>query len=251
MRILYLGRNWLGLKVLEWLSAQGEEFAGLVVHSARDSKYGDAMRDLVDLPDHCVFDGSTLRDPQVLKSIEDLEPDIAISVLFGYILKPAFLDLFPAGCVNLHPSYLPYNRGSYSNVWSIIEGTPAGATLHYIDEGIDTGPVLARRRVEVRVTDTGRSLYERIEHAALTLFRDAWTKLKSGALEPVEQNDAKSTMHYVKDVEDVDCIDLDAMYSARELINILRARTYAPYSGAYFEHEGRKVHLRLELIEEK
>lgn len=250
MRILYLGNNWLGWKVLEWLTEQDEEVVGLVTHPPGRSKHDAAMRGAVGLPENRVFDGAALQEPEVLQMIEELEPDIGVSVLFGYILKPAFLDLFPKGCVNLHPAYLPYNRGAYPNVWSIIEGTPAGATLHRIDEGIDTGSILARRRVEVRPTDTGRSLYEKLEQTALELFCDSWPKLEDESLDPIEQEEDEGTMHYVKDVEEIDCIDLDAIYTARELIDILRARTYPPHPGAYFKHEGRKVYLRLELFEE-
>jgi len=52
-----------------------------------------------------------------------------VSVLFDYILKPDFLGMFPGGTINLNPALLPYNRGQYPNVWSIVEGTPAGATI--------------------------------------------------------------------------------------------------------------------------
>ena len=75
-----------------------------------------------------------LKEPKVLEAIDALQPDIGLSILFDYILRSEFLELCPLGVVNLHPSYLPYNRGQYPNVWSIMDGTPAGVTLHYIDD---------------------------------------------------------------------------------------------------------------------
>lgn len=120
MRILYLGNNLLGYQVLEWLQAQGEEIAGLVVHPPERQQYGPQIISSSGLDESRIFEGSKLRDPKILEAISRLRPEIGISVLFGYILKEQFLSLLPSGCVNLHLGMLPYNRGAYSNVWSIV-----------------------------------------------------------------------------------------------------------------------------------
>ncbi|MCS3705873.1 methionyl-tRNA formyltransferase [Salinibacter ruber] len=249
MKVLYMGNNWLGLKVLEWLTGTDDEVVGLVLHPKDSATCAEQMREEVDLPTSQIFDGAKLRDKETEEAIRVLEPDVGVSVLLGYILQPSFLDIFPEGAVNLHPAYLPYNRGAYPNVWSIVNGTPAGVTLHEIDEGVDTGDIWARRRVEVRPSDTGRSLYRRLEQAGLDLFRTVWPKRTNGELTPVEQSEDEGTKNYTSDVEEIDEIDLDATYTGRELINILRARTFPPYDGAYFEEDGQKVYLRLELTE--
>jgi len=241
--------NWLGRRVLEWLVEQGEEIVGLAVHPEEEGTYVDEVRNTSRLGEDQIFDGSALQDEETIEAVRSLEPDIGVSVLFGYILRPAFLDLFPEGAINLHPAYLPYNRGAYPNMWSIVDKTPAGVTLHRIDEDIDTGDILSRRRVEVRSTDTGRSLYQRLEQAGLELFRSTWPWLVAGEIEGTSQDEEAGTKHYVKDVEDIDEIDLDAEYKARDLINILRARTFPPHDGAYFEENGRRVYLRLDLTE--
>jgi methionyl-tRNA formyltransferase len=173
---------------------------------------------------------------------------MGVSVLFGYILRAPFLSLFPRGIVNLHPAFLPYNRGAYPNVWSIVERTPAGATLHYVDAGVDTGDIVSQATVPVSQTDTGATLYSRLEQAAFALFRDTWPRLRAGDAPRVPQPPG-GTSHRVADVARIDAIDLDHSYRARDLIDILRARTFPPYSGAYFEVDGRRVYMRLELAE--
>lgn len=248
MRIVFLGNNWLGWQALEWLHAQGEDIAGLVTHPPGRQKYGDEIRAAAHLPPEHVFDAATLRHPDTLTAIRALEADIALSVLFGYILKPDFLSIFPQGVVNLHPAYLPYNRGAYPNVWAIVDGTPAGTTLHYIDPGIDTGDIIARRQVPVEPVDTGRSLYGRLEQASLDLLKETWPLIRRGEAPRISQPDGEGTHHFVRDVEQIDAIDLDEPVTARRLIDVLRARTFPPYDGAYFVDEtGRKVYLRLEL----
>lgn len=249
MNVFYMGNNWLGWKVLEWLVTE-DDVVGLALHPGEKGTYDREMREVTGLSEPQIFDGTTLDDDDTIEDVRALEPDVGVSVLFGYILTPSFLNLFPEGAVNLHPAYLPYNRGAYPNVWSIVDGTPAGVTLHEIDEGVDTGDIWARRRVEVRPTDTGRTLYERLEQVGVDLFREAWPKLKSGNLRPVEQSEGEGTKHYVRDVEEIDEIELGETYTGRELIDILRARTFPPHKGAYFETNGRKVYLRLELTEE-
>lgn len=250
MKVFYMGNNWLGRKVLKWLVEHEDEIVGLAVHPEDEGTYVDEIRNVSGLREDQIFDGTSLRDEETIEAVQNLEPDVGVSVLFGYILQPAFLDLFSKGAINLHPAYLPYNRGAYPNVWSIVDETPAGVTLHRIDEDVDTGDILSQRQVEVRPTDTGRSLYRRLEQAGLELFRSVWPRLAAGEIEATSQDEEAGTKHYVKDVDDIDKIDLDAEYKARDLINILRARTFPPHDGAYLEEDGQRVYCRLELTEE-
>ncbi len=242
-----MGNNWLGWKVLEWLSDQGEEIVGLSVHPSSKRKHGDEILSTAGLPDERVFDARNLEDEEFLDRIRELEPDIGVSILFDYILKPPFLQIFERDVINLHPAYLPYNRGQYPNVWSIVEGTPAGTTLHYIDPEIDTGDIIARKGVNVEAVDTGQTLYEKLERASLELFKEAWPAIATGSVSRVEQQKNEGTYHRTRDVEQIDEIDLDESYKARDLINILRARTFPPHESAYFKEGEKKVFVRVDL----
>lgn len=250
MRILFFGNNWTALQVLDWLKKSSEEIVGLVIHPEGRCKYGREIVTAAGLRTEMIFDGSRLKDQQVLSAIQALKPEIGLSVFFGYILKPELLNSLPHGCLNLHPALLPYNRGSFPNVWSIIEGTPAGATLHFVDTGVDTGDILAQVEVPVDSTDNGKSLYRKLEVASVELFKENWEAFKNGELRRRAQSVTEGTSHRMKDVEALDEIDLDRRYKARDLINILRARTFPPYRGAYFKDGPRTIYLRLHLSEE-
>jgi methionyl-tRNA formyltransferase len=251
VRYLYLANDWLGREVLRFLVAQECPPVGLVVHPPRRGAYQADMVALARLPPNRVFDGSSLREAQTVAAIEALGCELALSVLFEYILRPDFLRLFPRGCLNLHPGFLPHNRGSNPSTWSIIEGTPPGAAIHFMDEGIDTGDLVARRQVAARPTDTGATLYRRIQKAGLILFRDTWPAIRSGNPTQRPQMLENGAYHRAKDLAAVEHIDLDRTYSARVLIDLLRACTSSSRPGAYFVRDGRRVFLRLRLIPER
>ena len=247
MRILYMGNNWLGWQVLRWLKERDEDIVGLVMHPPAKQSFGAEILQEAGLPSNRIFESTGLRSEELIERVRALKPELGLSVLLDVILKPPFLSVFPEGVVNLHPAYLPYNRGQYPNVWSIIEGTPAGTTIHYIDEGIDTGDIIAQRAVDVEPIDTGESLYRKLEKASLELFVDTWPRIRSGSPPRIPQQKEGGTYHRTRDVDRIDAIDLDGTYQAREIIDILRARTFPPHQGAFFLSEGRRVYVRIHL----
>jgi methionyl-tRNA formyltransferase len=250
MRIVCLCNNWLGWQVLQWLCDQKQEIEGLIVHPIAQAKCRGEIRSVADRLGCVVLEDSCISTPEGLEQIRSWNADMAVSVLFRNILRKPFLDLFPKGCINLHPAFLPNNRGAYPNVWSIVEKTPAGVTLHYIDEGVDTGDIIAQEKVMIEMIDTGGTLYRKLEVAALELFRRTWPSIEAGNAARRPQGAESGSSHRTTDVRAIDEIDLERMYRGEDLINILRARTFPPHPGAYFQHNGKKVHLRLELQEE-
>jgi len=249
MRLLFLGNNRLARDVIAWLHAEGEAIAGLVVHPPGKQRHGEEIIKASGLGPARILDGSMLRTPAGRAFVAECRAEIAVSVLFDYLLDKPLIDAFPRGVVNLHPSYLPFNRGQYPNVWSIVEGTPAGVTLHYIDQQVDTGDIISQRRVNLSAADTGKTLYEKLERASFELFRETWPSLRAGTAARRAQQ-GEGTYHRTRDVTSIDCIDLEKEYRAGDLIDILRARTFPPYRGAYFQQDGRRIYLRLELTED-
>ncbi|MBI2339371.1 MAG: hypothetical protein HYU99_03240 [Deltaproteobacteria bacterium] len=252
MRIVYFGNNRNGLNILRWLKEMREEVVGLVIHPDEKGRYVSDIVRTAELGKDRIWPAPSLKETRTIAGLRELRPDVGISINFGYRLQPAVIGLFPLGCLNLHTGYLPYNRGAHPNVWSLVEGTPAGVTLHYMDEGMDTGGIIAKERVEAAWTDTGASLYGKLEAASLSLFQKTWPRIRRGERLPsTPQQRGEGTFHRARDLQTLDPIDLDKHYRARDLINLLRARTFAPYSGAYFEEKGEKIYIRISLLREE
>lgn len=247
MRLLVFANNWIGWQGMRCLVECGEEIAGLVLHPPERRRYGSEILETAGLPASRILEAPELHRAQTLETIRGWAPELGVSLLFGYVLRRPVLDLLPGGAINLHPSYLPFNRGAHPNVWSIVEGTPAGVSLHHVSEHMDGGDLIAQRRVPAEPVDTGETLYRRLEREAVALFRDWWPRIAAGEAPRTPQHAGEGTFHRVRDLERLDRIDLDRTYTARELIDLLRARTFPPYDGAWFESGGRKVLLRLQL----
>ena len=81
----------------------------------------------------------------MIKTVENY--DLVISFGYRHIIKEEILNNIKIPIVNLHISYLPWNRGAHPNFWSFFDATPTGVSIHLVDKGIDTGPIIAQKLV--------------------------------------------------------------------------------------------------------
>ncbi|MDR0747377.1 MAG: hypothetical protein LBE89_05725 [Helicobacteraceae bacterium] len=115
---------------------------------------------------------------------------VSFVVSYGYrhIIPNGVIDLMGAKMVNLHISFLPYNRGAHPNIWSFLEQTAAGVTIHRINDRIDGGDILLRQRVEFDYkTETLESSYLKSHTHIQRLFKDNWTRIKRLEIAPEKQ----------------------------------------------------------------
>src|SRR3989344_6000733 len=101
-------------------------------------------------------------DKIYLSKLQEVNPEIIVSYGYRFILKPEIFEYPRLGSINLHISYLPWNRGVDPNFWSHAEGTSKGVTIHYIDSGIDTGDIIAQREVSFSENDTLATSYNKL-----------------------------------------------------------------------------------------
>lgn len=99
--------------------------------------------------------------------------DFVVSYGYRHILNKTVLDSSNAPIINLHISYLPWNRGAHPNFWAFYDGTPSGVSIHLIDEGIDTGPILYQRHVRFeKHENTFSKTYSRLISDIELLFKE-------------------------------------------------------------------------------
>lgn len=147
---------------------------------------------------HTVIERS---EPFDVPFLETHGVDFIVSYRFRHIIRKPILDYLQGRAINLHISYLPWNRGADPNLWSFLENTPKGVTIHYIDEGIDTGDVIAQRLVACDADgETLATSYAKLNLAIVELFAKTWPLISSGNGSR-EKQVGQGTMHRMRDKE--------------------------------------------------
>lgn len=131
-------------------------------------------------------------------------------------------------CINIHPGYNPYNRGMFPHVWSIINGLPAGATIHEMDEQIDHGKILSQRIVPIDIYDTSLTLYKKVIECELSLLEMSLPLILSGKLIGYDVG-SDGNYNSLEDYKKLCEIDLSKHYTT---INLLRALSHGDYKNA-------------------
>jgi len=122
-----------------------------------------------------------------LPFLERNEIDFILSFGYRKIISREVIEKFQKKAVNLHISYLPWNRGADPNLWSFLEDTPKGVSIHFIDEAIDTGPIICQREVGFFPEDTLRTTYDRLIEEIQALFRANWQEIREGKFAGIPQ----------------------------------------------------------------
>lgn len=158
---------------------------------------------------------------------------------YSRILPEALIAAFPLGVLNLHLSRLPEYRGANTLQWTLINGeTETDATLHYIDAGVDTGPVLARERVEISPDDTALTLRDKLLAAGARLMQTWLPRAAAQHLPATPQDEARARRWPRRTPADG---RIDAGWSAERIVNMSRALV-APWPAPYYEDaQGRRI----------
>ena len=122
-----------------------------------------------------------------------------ISYGYRYKISKKIIDKFHKSVINLHISYLPYNRGADPNIWSFLENTPKGVTIHLVDEYIDKGDIIFQKKIKFNNNETLKSTYNILCNEIEKLFIEKWTILKSKQFKTIKQKKV-GTFHYKKDL---------------------------------------------------
>lgn len=135
--------------------------------------------------------------PDLLRAFD---PAWVISYGYKHIISPELLDMLPHRFINLHISFLPWNRGYHPNYWSWMDDTPKGVTIHEIDAGIDTGPILIQREVALSSAQTFAYTWAKLHDAADFLFGEMWPGIRTGRIRAKPQPEGGSH-HYAQELD--------------------------------------------------
>ncbi len=181
-----------------------------------------------------VLQPERLRAPEAVEALRRLAPDLIVVAAYGQILRPEVLSLPPFGCLNVHASLLPRWRGASPIQHAILAGDDeTGVTIMKMDEGLDTGPILAQRATPIAAEETAGSLAERLAQLGADLLLEILPAYLSGEIQPQPQPAEGVTYAPLLKKEDG---RLDLTRPADELSRQVRA--FSPWPGAFIEWQG-------------
>ena len=241
LRVVFMGTPKYAIPVLSVLLDESYDVVG--VYTRPDRPAGRSTRAVPteikrfaldrELP---VFQpGSLRRDEEARREMASLSPDVVVVAAYGLFLPSEILGLPPLACLNVHPSLLPMYRGPSPVSAAILGGDEvSGVTIIKLDEGMDSGPIVAQRETPLGPLETTESLTTRLFDLGATLLTEVLPGWKRGDIQPLPQDDAQATVTSLLTRGDG---DIDWSHPAIDIDRQVRA--YFPWPGSFTRWSGR------------
>tara|TARA_R100000808_G_C2081993_1_gene105482 strand:+ start:177 stop:773 length:597 start_codon:yes stop_codon:yes gene_type:complete len=157
---------------------------------------------LVDFLNNREFEVVVHQEKLTLEEINQINPDFTVSYGYRHIIKKDVIDAHDI--LNLHISYLPWNRGADPNFWSIYDETPRGVTIHFIDSGIDTGDIIFQKEVSFEKSENSLSIsYDKLKKEVENLFIESWSNIEDGSYTRICQNLNHGSHNYKRKLQKI------------------------------------------------
>lgn len=231
----------MGIAGLEALAKHGFDIAAVFTHEddPDENCWFGSVKGWAEKKDITVYTIEEINEPQWIKKITSLKPDIIFSFYYRKMICREILDIPALGAFNLHGSLLPAYRGRCPVNWVLINGEKrTGVTLHYMIDKPDAGDIVGQKEVEISFTDTARTLYDKLCLSAKELLDELLPLINKGQI-PRQKQDLKAGSYYGGRRPEDGRIDWNK--SVQDIYNLIRGVT-EPYPGAFaFLENGEKI----------
>jgi methionyl-tRNA formyltransferase len=235
MRIVVHGQQAFGEAVLKALLDRGDEVIAVYCAPDREGRPVDPIKTLAlgnGLP---VYQPKSFKEPELWAQCEALKPDLGIMAYVTKFVPEEFLNIPTHGTIQYHPSLLPLHRGPSSINWPIIMGsTKTGLSIFWPDNGLDTGPILLQKEIEIGPDDTLGSIYfNQLFPMGVDAMLEGADLVRDGKAPKIVQDESKQT--YESWCRKADA-EVDWSKPAAEVYNLIRGAN--PQPGAWTSHDG-------------
>jgi methionyl-tRNA formyltransferase len=243
-RLIFMGTPQFAVPTLEALIHGGHEILAVVTQPDRPKGRGrkrapSPVKELAIAHQIEVLQPQKVSDDHFCDQIREMEPDMAIVVAFGQILKKNLLTIPGWGVINIHASLLPKHRGAAPIQWTILNGeSKTGLTVMRMDEGLDTGPILFQKEVPILEDETAGQLHDRLSQLAGQVIIEALSHMTKTQVREIPQDDSLAS--YASKIEKGDSL-VDWKQPATRISCLIRALD--PRPGAYTLLEGKQIKL--------
>ncbi len=233
---VFIGGKQLGVNCLRSLLAKGVKPKAVICNLDDDGQDKDWHESLAKVSREArltTITGKKVRDPEVVKIISESKPDVVFCIGGMQIIPPEVLSASRLGCLNIHPALLPKYRGRYSTVHALFNGDKTtGVTVHWMDEKLDSGPIVAQREYPIEETDTGKTLYDKFTETGSAMFVEFVERwLASEEIGSAPQDEEQAT-YYPKGLPNDG--EIDWSWDGAKIKRFIRALTFEPFPPASF-----------------
>jgi len=242
MKVIFFGTPTVATYVLRALAEGGHNIVGIITQPGKNTNNkgknteSPVQRFAVQNRIPCLQPAS-LSSKEITQNIKDLGGEIAVVAAYGKIIPKEILDIWEKGCVCVHPSLLPKNRGASPVQETILKGeTLTGTTVFLTNEAMDAGPVLSQNQLQVSENDTGESLQEKLFLLGGRMICSILESYANDTLVPVPQihSDATFTRLLKKADGEID-------WEEEPEAICRRVRAYAPWPGTFTFWNGKRI----------
>lgn len=232
-----MGGKQIGVECLKILLEYGIR-PDIVIPNIDDENpsesWHDSLAKVAEARGLLVVRGKNLREPEVLSKVQEISPDIIFCIGGIHIVSKSILAIPRDGTINIHPALLPKYRGRYSTAHAIFNGEKeTGATLQFMEDKMDTGPIVFQKSFSITDIDTAKTVYEKFTAVGADLFKKFVELWKDGKkINSYRQDESRATM-YSKGLPNDGKIDWS--WDGKTIERFIRAMTFEPFPPAEFE----------------
>ena len=241
MRISIIGQSAFGKSVLETLAVNDvDDIVGVFAPPTREGRPADPISEAANALNVPVFGFKRLRDQDAITQFKSLEPELCIMAFVTDIVPMEMINSPILGTIQYHPSLLPLHRGPSSINWPIINGeSKTGLTIFWPDNGLDTGPVLMQKEVEITTKETLGDLYfKKLFPLGVEAIIESVELVRSGKAPKIVQDESMATYEGWCKADDV---QVEWEENTSTVFNMIRGAD--PQPGANTTFNGTKLSL--------
>ena len=240
MRIIVNGQQAFGKAVLDALMERGEDVVAVYCAPEKEGGRADPLREAAEARGLPLFQPPSYKKPEVWEQLKELEPDLAVMAFVTLFVPEEFLNMPTHGTIQYHPSLLPLHRGPSSINWPIIMGSKkTGLSIFWPDNGLDTGPILLQKEVEITDDDTlGTVYFDKLFQLGVDAMLEGVDLVKAGNAPKIVQDESNATYESWCKKEDA---EIDWSKPAQDVYNLIRGTNPAP--GAWTTHAGKTLQI--------
>ncbi|MBT6273534.1 MAG: methionyl-tRNA formyltransferase [Chromatiales bacterium] len=230
MRLIVHGQQAFGKAVLEALLERGEQVVGVYSAPDKEGRPDDPLKALAVESGLPIFQPASYKSPEVWEQMRSLNADLCVMAYVLLMVPEEALNVPTLGSIQYHPSLLPAHRGPSSINWPIIAGKDrSGLTIFWPDNGLDTGPVLLQKEVEITPDDTLGSVYfNKLFPMGVEAMLEAVDMVRDGTAPRIVQDESQATYESWCKRSDV---EVDWSKPAQDIHNLIRGAN--PQPGAW------------------